>query len=63
LDYATISEEGDIAFTKRLTKEHKIATIPISVFNTNNEDFKQIRVCFAKKDATLEAAAKILNTI
>jgi len=63
LDFSEISKERDITFTERLTKEHKIATIPTSVFNANNEDFKQIRVCFAKTEETLASAAKILNSI
>jgi len=63
LDFSEISQESDITFTERLTKEHKIATIPTSVFNANNEDFKQIRVCFAKTEETLASAAKILNSI
>ncbi len=61
LDYSDISSEGDRAFAEYLTKEHGVATIPTSVFNKNQEDFKQIRVCFAKKEETLKAAAKILN--
>ncbi|MDC8002634.1 methionine aminotransferase [Aureisphaera galaxeae] len=61
LDYSAISDEGDVAFAERLTKEHGLATIPTSVFNKNQEDFKQIRVCFAKKEETLTAAANILN--
>ncbi len=63
LDFSEISSEGDIAFAERLTKELKIATIPTSVFNTNGEDFRQIRVCFAKTDETLEKAAIILSRI
>ena len=63
LDFSNISSESDIAFAERLTKEHKVATIPTSVFNSNKEDFKQIRVCFAKKEETLMEAASILNRI
>ncbi len=63
LDFSKISEEKDTAFAERLTKELGIATIPTSVFNENQEDFKQIRVCFAKTTETLEAAAAILNKI
>jgi len=63
LDFSEISQESDIAFSERLTKENKIATIPTSVFNANGEDFKQIRVCFAKTDKTLREAAEILNAI
>jgi len=63
LDFSEITSESDITFAERLTKELGLATIPTSVFNKNKEDFKQIRVCFAKTDSTLEAAAKILNAI
>ena len=63
LDFSEISSEGDIAFAERLTKEHKLATIPTSVFNSNGEDYKQIRVCFAKREETLIQAAQILNRI
>jgi methionine aminotransferase len=59
LDFSEISNENDIVFAERLTKEHKIATIPTSVFNEGGKDFKQIRVCFAKTDETLVEAAKI----
>lgn len=60
LDFSAISNESDIDFAERLTKEFKIATIPTSVFNEGKKDFKQIRVCFAKTDETLALAAKIL---
>lgn len=63
LDFSNISDESDIDFAERLTKDYKIATIPTSVFNTQKEDFKQIRVCFAKTENTLEQAAAILNAI
>jgi len=63
LDFSEISNENDIAFAERLTKEFKIATIPTSVFNEGKKDFKQIRVCFAKTDETLAEAAKILKQL
>ena len=63
LDFSNISNERDLQFAERLTKDYKIATIPTSVFNENQEDFKQIRVCFAKTEETLIAAAKIFNAI
>ena len=63
LDFSNISNESDFIFAKRLTKDYKIATIPTSSFNENQEDFKQIRVCFAKTEETLILAAKIINTI
>jgi methionine aminotransferase len=63
LDYSEISSESDIVFAERLTKDHKIAMIPTSVFNENKEDFKQLRVCFAKTEATLKEAGGILKNI
>lgn len=63
LDYSNISKEKDIDFAKRLTIEHGIASIPLSVFNKNQEDFKVLRFCFAKTDETLLKAADILNGI
>ncbi len=63
LDFSEITDEQDVAFAERLTKDYSIATIPTSVFNTEKQDFKQLRVCFAKKEETLKAAAAILNSI
>ncbi len=63
LNFENITEEGDYDFAIRLTKEAKIASVPISVFNTNNLDTKVLRFCFAKTDETLKQAAKILCNI
>jgi len=63
LDYSSITDEEDIQFSERLVKDHKIASIPLSVFNLNNADNKQLRFCFAKTKETLDKAAEILNRI
>lgn len=63
LNFATITDESDYDFAVRLTKEQKIASIPISVFNENKYDSKVLRFCFAKTDETLKKAADILNQI
>ncbi|MHA7055726.1 methionine aminotransferase [Aquimarina sp. M1] len=63
LDYSKITDEDDVTFSKRLTKEHKIASIPISVFNINQQDDNVLRFCFAKKDDTLKQASEILCNI
>ncbi len=60
LDYSQISEEADVDLAKRLTIEHGLASIPISVFNENGIDNKLLRICFAKKDETLKRALDIL---
>lgn len=54
--YAKMSEEPDTDFCIRLTKEHGVAAIPLSVFNANSEDRKFIRFCYAKTNETLQSA-------
>ena len=61
LDFSEITLESDVQFAKRLITDHKLATIPVSVFNIDEKDNKQLRFCFAKTDETLEKAASILN--
>lgn len=57
LNIDSITNETDVDFAVRATKDFKIAMIPTSVFNTNSKDFRQVRVCFAKEEETLEKAA------
>ena len=63
LNFKNITKESDYDFAIRLTKEQKIASIPISVFNENNFDTKVLRFCFAKTNDTLKKAAEILCNI
>lgn len=60
LNYSDITQENDVTFAERLVKEHGLASIPVSVFNIDKKDHKQLRFCFAKTDETLEKAAEIL---
>lgn len=60
MDYKTISSEADTELAIRLTKEKKLATIPLSVFYKNLTNQQLLRFCFAKKDETLEKAAEII---
>tara|TARA_B100000809_G_scaffold107339_2_gene105836 strand:+ start:8013 stop:9170 length:1158 start_codon:yes stop_codon:yes gene_type:complete len=62
VDYASITDENDMEFAIRLVKEKKIAAIPFSPFNTS-KNAKVLRLCFAKKNDTLEKAAEILCKI
>lgn len=63
LDYSDITDEHDVDFAKHLTKEFKIASIPLSVFNDYGKDDNVLRFCFAKTDETLVRAAEILCKI
>lgn len=61
LDYSAITREPDIDFARRLIIDHKLASIPVSVFNKDEVDHKQLRFCFAKTDDTLIKASEILK--
>ncbi len=63
LGYKKISDEKDFDFAVRLTKEKKVASIPISGFYSTNFDNKSLRFCFAKSEETLKRGAEILNSI
>jgi methionine transaminase len=60
LDYSAITAEPDTEFARRLTRESGLASIPVSVFYAAPPRQQLLRFCFAKDDATLEAAAGIL---
>lgn len=59
--YEQISDLPDTEFAIWLTKEYKVATIPVSPFHSNKKDDKLIRFCFAKKEETLQAAIENLS--
>ena len=63
LDYSAITDEEDMAFALRLTKEHGVASIPTSAFLYKQTAPKVLRFCFAKKDETLERAAERLRNL
>jgi methionine aminotransferase len=63
-DYSAVSDEPDTEFARRLTIEHGVATIPISVFSADPPAGERIvRFCFAKHEATLDAAVDRLRTL
>lgn len=63
LNYKNITDEKDTDFAIRLTKEKGLASIPLSVFYSNQQQQQLLRFCFAKKEETLEKAAEILCKI
>jgi methionine aminotransferase len=63
LDYSKISDEEDQDIAVRFTKEHKIASIPVSVFYHNPVQNNVLRFCFAKEEETLLRAGDILTKI
>jgi methionine aminotransferase len=57
VDYGSLSDLGDLEFADRLIREAKVATIPLSPFYADPPPMTLLRLCIAKRDATLEVAA------
>ena len=63
-DYSAISMENDLDFAQRVTREFGVATIPLSPFYKDPPAGQRLlRFCFAKQDATLDAAIEKLCRI
>lgn len=62
-DYSAICDKTDTDFASWLTREHKVAAIPVSVFYKNVPDQRIVRFCFAKHDDTLREAAQHLQNL
>jgi methionine aminotransferase len=63
-DYSAISNEDDRAFAERVAREFGVATIPLSPFYKEPPpEQRLLRFCFAKQDATLDAAIEKLCRI
>jgi len=63
LDYSAISDEKEMDFAVRITKEFGVASVPVSPFYHNRQDNHVLRFCFAKTEETLIKAAEILCSI
>ena len=61
VDYSTVSDLPDAEFVKWLTVEHGVTAIPLSPFyESPPKDQRLVRLCFAKNDATMDAAVERL---
>ena len=60
VDYSAIRDEPDVAFCEWLVKQGGVAAIPLAPFYETAPDTRLIRLCFAKSDATMDAAAERL---
>jgi methionine aminotransferase len=60
VDYSAIRDVDDINFSEWLVREGGVAVIPLSPFYETAPDTRLVRLCFAKNDATMEAAAELL---
>lgn len=63
LSYRGISDKPDVEMAAELTRKHKVAAIPVSVFYQDRTDNHLLRFCFAKTNETLATAAAILKKI
>lgn len=60
LGYGSLADEPDVAFAERLLCEGGVATIPLSPFYREAPRLRLLRLCVAKRDETLYAAAERL---
>ena len=60
LDIAPLGEADDAEFCQRLVRERGVAAIPVSAFYEDAPVRNVVRFCFAKTDATLDAALERL---
>lgn len=63
VSYASITDEPDYELAVRLTKEIGVASIPVSVFYRQKNDYQMLRFCFAKDDAILLDATERLSKL
>lgn len=63
LDYSAISSDTDVSLAEQWTKQHRVASIPISVFYEQAPEQHYLRFCFAKSDDVLLQAAEVLCRI
>ncbi len=63
-DFRALSDLGDLDFTHYLVKEKGLAVVPgVSFLPPGSADSGQVRFCFCKTEATLQAAADRLRAL
>jgi methionine aminotransferase len=63
LSYDSVSDKKEAEMAEWMTKEKKLAPIPVSAFYQDQADHKLLRFCFAKSEETLERAGAILRKL
>ena len=63
LSYEGVSGLKETEMAEWMTKEKKLAPIPVSAFYQDKTDQKLLRFCFAKSEETLEKAGAILRKL
>jgi aspartate/methionine/tyrosine aminotransferase len=60
IDISALGESDDVTFCRRLVAEHGVAAIPVSAFYAQDHVRSVVRLCFAKRDETLDAGLERL---
>lgn len=63
VDYSAVRDEDDLTFSRWLVSEGGVAAIPVSPFCASTPTTRLLRLCFAKSDATMDAAAERLGRL
>ena len=63
VDIAALGRDDDVAFCRWLVETHGVAAIPVSAFYAESPVRTVVRFCFAKRDATLDAALGRLDAV
>ena len=63
VSYAHLSKKSDVRLAEQMTRQLKVACIPVSVFYSDGQDDQVLRFCFAKKEEELEEALRRIQQI
>jgi len=61
IDYGALSDAPDMQFAEQLLMQARVASIPLSVFYQQPPPMTLLRLCFAKRDETLDEGAARLQ--
>ena len=61
VDYSAVCDRNDVELANALIDAAGVATIPLSVFYREPPPMMLLRLCFAKRDATLIEGARRLS--
>lgn len=63
VDYSAIRDVDDINFSEWLVREGGVAAVPLTPFYETPPNTRLLRLCFAKSDATMDAAVERLRKL
>lgn len=61
--YGHLSKKSDVLIAEQMTRQLKVACIPVSVFYSYGQDHQVLRFCFAKKEEDLEEALQRIQKV